>query len=62
MAKKNILQLFHFQAKRISFIRRPSLGLKLDASRHYFQWMMIFNGTLTSEKLQDTTKAREGQG
>ena len=44
MAKKNILQLFHFQAKRISFTRRSSLGLKLDAPRHYFQWMMIFNG------------------
>jgi hypothetical protein len=45
MAKGKILQRFHFQAKRISFIRRPSLGLKLDASMHYFQWIMIFNGT-----------------
>jgi hypothetical protein len=56
MAKRNILQLFHFQAKRISFIRRPSLGLKLDASRHYFQWLMIFNENRPPRSCKSRTK------
>lgn len=56
--KGKILQRFHSQAKRISFIRRPSLGLKLDASMHYFQWIMIFNGT---PNLQEATSYEQSQ-